>query len=377
MTHLAKHIIVVGGGYAGTEFLRQLLMRGVRNVEIELISNKTHFENTIGGVEIISGKEKTENLTYDLSILADYWGFQLTVGSAEDIDLRNKTARVRGREKAYDILVLATGSEPNFFNVKGTELTNTAYHLSDFANLGARLREIAANCPKVVIAGGGFVGFEAAAETVDLFKASKKELQLTIIEKMSTVLPAYPNQAARKTAQENLASKGVRFMLGNGIRAVQRDRLILQNDFAVESDLTIWTAGVKGCLASSKIPGAALHDGCIEVDDRLMVQGKENAFAIGDNAHVSIGGKEASKMAAEALEQAKTAAKNVTLIAKGQKPSVSHVPKYTTDFPQALLSLGEGKALLILGSEVMSLGYTEYFLKKRLDFQEIMDRFPQ
>lgn len=60
----------------------------------------------------------------------------------------------------------------------------------------------------------------------------------------------------------------------------------------------------------------------------------------------------------------------------GKKPQFNHTIGYTTDFPKALLSIGEGKAILIFGPQV-SKGYTEYFLKKRIDFDEIMGRFPK
>ncbi len=120
-----------------------------------------------------------------------------------------------------------------------------------------------------------------------------------------------------------------------------------------------------------------MHKGYVKVDEKLLIEGTENSFAIGDVAFVKIDGKEAQKMAGEALEQGKTVAKNIGLIATGQKPNYSHFINYTTDFPKVLLSMGEGKAMLILGPQYVSTGTTEYFLKKRVDVEEIMGRFPQ
>jgi NADH dehydrogenase FAD-containing subunit len=70
-----KRILIIGGGYSGTEVIRQLVLRGVRGIEVELVSVRRYFENTIAGTEVISEKLKAEDLRYDLQLLSDYWGF--------------------------------------------------------------------------------------------------------------------------------------------------------------------------------------------------------------------------------------------------------------------------------------------------------------
>jgi len=373
---MSKKIVIVGAGYGGTEVIRQMVLRGVRNAEIELISNRTHFENTIGGTELISEKAKPEELKYDLKELSGYWGFELTLGKAENIDLSARTIGVGSKQKDYDILVLATGSEPNFYNVKGAEFATPAYRLSHFRVLNERLREFS-HTPDVVVAGAGYVGLECVAEVLDLFRAIGKRARITIVEKMDSALPTYNNVSARRIAYEYFTSRGAKFSLGKAVKEVEKDRVILEDGSSVESNLTIWTAGVTGCIVPLQVPELNLYRGCIRVNERLLIEGREDAFALGDVASVKVNGKEATKMAGEALEQAKTVARNLSLVVAGQKPHVSHVPNYTTDYPKALLSLGEGKAMLIFGPDYVSTGTTEYFLKKRIDFQEMMERFPQ
>ena len=373
---MSRKIVVVGGGYGGTEVIRQLINRGVRNIEIELVSNKRSFENTIGGVEIISEKMKADELRYDLKELSSYWNFSLTIGSAESIDLHRKTVKIGNKEKDYDVLIIAVGSEPNFFNVSGTDLALTAYSLSDFGIINERLKQLNRDSPNVVIVGAGFVGFEVAAEVLDLFRAMKKDVKVTVIEKMNSVLPAYNNDLAKKMAFEQFASRGVKIILGKGVKKIEKEKVILEDNSAIETDLTIWTAGIRGSRTTSKIVGASLYRGYVEVNEKLQITGTEDSFAIGDVAFVKIDEKEAQKMAGEALEQGKTVAKNIGLIATGQKPNFNHFINYTTDFPKVLLSMGEGKAMLIFGPQYVSTGATEYFLKKRVDVDEIMERFP-
>jgi NADH dehydrogenase len=374
---MTKRLVVIGGGYGGTEVIRQLLLRGIKNLEIELISNKTQFENTIGGAELISEKVKLDELKYDLKQLSGYWDFTFTFATVEHIDFDNRILKTEKDEKTYDLLVVATGAEPNFFDVKGTNMVQSAYHLTDFVTINQKLKQLSTDSPRVIVAGAGFVGLESTAEILDLFDALKRRVNVTVVEKMPYILPAYNNISARSITYEDFVSRGVKFVLSKGVKVVEEGRVILDDGSSLDSDLTIWTAGIKGYLAESHIEGGELRKGCIVVDDKLRVSGKEDAFAVGDSAFVRIGTKEATKMAGEALEQAKTVAKNIALIVEGKKPRFSYVPLYTTDYSVALFSMGRGKAMLILGPAPVSTGATEYFLKKRIDFQEIMERFPQ
>ncbi|MGB9805161.1 MAG: NAD(P)/FAD-dependent oxidoreductase [Thermoproteota archaeon] len=323
----------------------------------------------------MSEKVKPDDLKYDLKELSTYWNFDLRVSEVETTDLNQKIVKTREGEISYDILVVATGSEPNFFGVPGKDFAVSAYSLSDFTLLNEKLKKLGHN-QRVVVAGAGFVGLEVAAEVLDLFSVLKKKVNLTIVEKMDTVLPAYNNDLAKKLAFEHFSSKGIKIILGKGVKHIDKDKVILEDRQELQTDLTIWTAGVKASSFTSKILGAKLNKGYIEVDERLLVKGREDVFAIGDVAHVEIGGKVAQKMAGEALEQGKTIAKNISLIVNDEKPNVVHSIVYTTDFPKVLLSLGEGKAMLIFGPQYATMGAVEYFLKRRIDQEEMMQRFP-
>lgn len=373
---MSKKVVVVGGGYGGTEVIRQLVLRGLRNIELELVSSKGHFENIIGGTEAISEKVKVEELVYDLRELSNYWNFELIVGDVKNINLNERTIEINGHKENYDILVVATGSEPNFYNVAGVNLVYPAYGLDNFKLINEKLKQLSPNNPSVAVVGAGFVGLEVVSEVLDLFSSLKRKVNITVVEKMNSVLPAYNNEQAKKMASEYFISRSVKFELGNGVKQLKEGKVILENGNQINSDLTIWTAGIKSSKIASNIVGASLYKGCVEVDERLLIKGREDAFAIGDVAFVKISGKEAQKMAGEALEQAKTVAKNIALVVNSEKPSIVHTVAYPTDFPKVLLSLGEGKAMLIFGPQYASIGSVEYFLKKRIDFDEMMGRFP-
>lgn len=371
-----KRILIIGGGYAGTEVIRQLVLRGAKGIEVELVSAGHYFENTIAGTEVISEKLRAEDLRYDLQLLSSYWGFGLTVDKVNEIDLDEKVVKLGNGERDYDVLVVASGSAPNFYDVKGTDLTLPSYRLSNFELINRRLKQLSSGHPRVIIVGAGYVGLEVAAEVVDLFRSLGRKVKVTVIEKMGHVLPGFGNEVARRMALEALSSRDVGFNLGKGIERIAEGKVVLQDGSELESDLTVWSGGVRGSELALSTSGAGLQNGYIDVDERLLVKGRQDAFAIGDVAHVKIGGSVAQKMAGEALEQGMTVARNIMSIISGQKPNIVHKINYPVDFPKVLLSLGEGKALLIFGPHYASLGGTEYFLKRRIDVEEMMGRFP-
>ncbi|MBO3797324.1 MAG: FAD-dependent oxidoreductase [Thermoproteota archaeon] len=371
-----KQLIIIGGGYAGTEVIRQLVLRGVNNIQVELISASPFFENTIAGTEVISEKLRSENLRYDLKLLSSYWGFNLTVARVKEVDLDEKTVKLENGQRSYDILVVASGSAPNFYNIKGAGLAATSYRLSDFELINSRLKQLASDHPSIVIAGAGYVGLEVAAEITDLLASLDRRARVTVVEKMQHVLPGFGNEPARRMAVEALASKGVVFSMGKGVMQISENSVMLEDGSRLESDLTIWSGGVKASDLASNIRGASLRNGYVEVDQRLLIKGRNNAFAIGDLAYVSINGNVAQKMAAEALGQAATVARNIASMVNGEAPKTVHKIDYPVDFPKVLLSVGGGKAILIFGPQYASIGNVEYFLKRRIDIDEMVSRFP-
>lgn len=226
-------------------------------------------------MEIVSEKMKAEELRYDLKELSSYWNFRLTIGSVEYIDLNRKVVKIENKEKDYDVLVVAIGSEPNFFNISGTDLALTAYSLSDFGIINERLKRLNRDSRNVVIAGSGFVGLEVAAEVLDLFKAMKKDVKVTLVEKMNSVIPAYNNDLARKIAFEQFTARGVKIILGKGAKHIEKEKVSLEDGNTIETDLTTWTAGIKSSRTASKIFGASLYKGYIEVDEKLLIKGEK------------------------------------------------------------------------------------------------------
>ncbi len=49
------------------------------------------------------------------------------------------------------MLVVATGSAPNFYNVKGTGSAVTSYRISDFERINHELKQLAPDHPSIIV----------------------------------------------------------------------------------------------------------------------------------------------------------------------------------------------------------------------------------
>ncbi|MGQ9479011.1 MAG: FAD-dependent oxidoreductase [Thermoproteota archaeon] len=146
-----------------------------------------------------------------MEILSNYWNFSLRISLVREVDLKNKVVKLENGKKDYDMLVVAAGSTPNFYDVKGTDLALPAYWLSSFELINRKLKDLKTGRPRIVVVGAGYVGLEVAAEIMGLFKSMSREAKITVVEKMDHILPGFGNELARKNGVRGLNFKRLGF----------------------------------------------------------------------------------------------------------------------------------------------------------------------
>ena len=129
----SKHIVILGGGFAGVEVLRNLQKKfSSDNVEITLVSKGNFLLFTPMLPEVASGMIETRHIVTPLRSFCKK--AKLFEANVESIDLENKSLTIThaiGRQSQpselrehtlkYDYLVIALGSENNFFGMSEIE----------------------------------------------------------------------------------------------------------------------------------------------------------------------------------------------------------------------------------------------------------------
>ena len=278
-------IVILGGGYGGIHAAKKLCkeFRKDETVDITLI-DQNPYHTLMTELHEIAG-HRTEPEAVQISFKRIFSGQKITTISDEivDVDFEDKILRSANYEYKYDYLVLATGSEPEFFKVPGVqEHSFTLWSLEDAIRIREHVElmfrkaakepheQARAKLLSFVIAGAGFTGIELAGELLELrnvlcakYHINWKEVHIVIVEMQDTVLPLLP-KGPRQAAQKYLAKQGAELLLNTGIVEGKEGCVKLSNGTTYATDTFVWTCGIQGSQFTARIP---LTKGVVSGDD--------------------------------------------------------------------------------------------------------------
>ncbi|RDX97377.1 Internal alternative NAD(P)H-ubiquinone oxidoreductase A2, mitochondrial, partial [Mucuna pruriens] len=317
-------VVVLGTGWAACRFLKGL---DTRIYDVVCISPRNHMVFTpllastcVGTLEFRSVAEPVSRIQHALASAPNSYFF---LASCTDIDTGKHEVYCEAvnngglpREPyqfkvAYDKLVIAAGSEPLTFGIKGVE--ENAFFLRE-VNHAQEIRKrlllnlmLSENPVKnvfhatgtseeekkrllhCVVVGGGPTGVEFSGELSDFIMRDVHErythvkdyVHVTLIE-ANEILSSF-DVSLRKYATKHLTKSGVRLMRGV-VKEVHPKKIVLSDGTEVPYGLLVWSTGVGPSefvktLNLPKSPG-----GRIGVDEWMRVPSVEDVFALGDCA---------------------------------------------------------------------------------------------
>jgi NADH:ubiquinone reductase (H+-translocating) len=265
------HVVVVGGGYAGTLAANRLRQRP--DVFITLVNPRPMF---VERIRLHQWAADTGTATADYGELLGE-GIRLVVDTVDRIAVADRRVLLTsGAELDYDFLVYAVGSTGAIpGSVPGAG--EFAYAIADLEG-AQRLRYALADLPPVApvtVVGGGLTGIETAAELAVLGRP------VTLI--CGDVLGPSLSARGRRSVARRLRRLGVN-VLETMAREVRWDAVILGDGAVLPSAVTVWTAGfaVPDLAARSGLHTDAL--GRLLTDETLTSVDDDRIVAAGDAA---------------------------------------------------------------------------------------------
>jgi len=338
-----KHIVVIGGGFAGLNFVKRLCNKKHYAITVVDKNNYNYFTPLL--YQVATSFLEPSSISYPFRRLfrKDNISFRLAELQSVDTDNR-KVSLSDGGELAYDILVFAAGSRTNFFG--NEDLRQRSFSLKGIDDALYMRNELLKTMEKasleedpwerqrlltVVIAGGGPTGVEVAgmlAETKkyilgnDYPNLKHAKAHLYVIDSAPYLL-APMSDKTHAAAYKALQKLGIKVKLNTLVKGFKNDQVHLSDGTIIEAKTLIWAAGV---IANS-FPGIAatsIGKGNRMITDAFnKVQGYTNIYAIGD---ISIQFTDKlyplghPQLAQPAIQQGKTLAKNLLRIAEGKAP---------------------------------------------------------
>ena len=283
-----KRIVILGAGFGGLRAALQISKKIKRlgldkKYEVVLVNRTGHHTYTPLLYEIATTSEETattaalrEVVAYPLEPIAQHYGITFLKREVTALDLIHGEVYF-GREKLnLDYLVLALGSETNYFDIPGLKEFSIA--IKTFSD-AVRIRDTVWNLARsgmknvsIVIGGGGPTGVELAAELKawcgQLEAEFKKcNLDVKIVEAASSILPGLGEHIIRVVGTR-LKRLGVETITNGSIVRVKKEKVILKDGRELAADVLIWAGGIK---ASSVLRAPPLKH---EVRGRVIVNSR-------------------------------------------------------------------------------------------------------
>jgi NADH dehydrogenase len=356
----------------------------VKRGEIDLtIVNRTNsFLFTPLLHEVATGGLSPRSVAEPLREIFRGTDIRIIQGWVDSIDSGGRTIEIRtdGEAKiqlSYDVLVIATGAETNYYGIAGAqEYALPLKTLADAARIRNRIIDSFERAAEAAdaderrrlmsfaIVGGGATGVEVAAELVEFTTQMAarydycKECtpRITLVSATNELLEQF-KPSLRRSVLRQLEKKGVRVMLGTLVTEASARGLMTKSGEMVDAGTVIWSAGVKPAPPVFSDMKPTLAGGRLAVDSAFRLLGSDRIFAMGDvaayvDAHAGVGGKPLPQLAQVAEAEAETVAMNVLATVRGGRMRDFHFHS-----KGAMVSVGEWFAI----GEIYSMDIAGWF----------------
>src|SRR5271167_3730686 len=179
-----KHVVIVGGGFAGLNRARKLASHA--DIRITLIdkNNFQQFQPLL--YQVATAALAPSNAAFSLrNVLQRHPNVDVKLGEVVTVDPKTRTVETaEGQKYQGDYLVLAAGSQANFFGTPGADKhTYPLYSLHDAESLRSRILAVVESADRdpsliakgalnFVIVGAGPTGTELAGTFGDMARST-------------------------------------------------------------------------------------------------------------------------------------------------------------------------------------------------------------
>ena len=384
---IMKKILILGGGYAGVNVLNTIQQRFENNVNvsISLVSESNFFLHTPMLPEMAVGTIEPRHIATPIRNFCRRARFYQA--KVIDVNLEAKQVTIQRtdgtrKDLAYDYLVLAIGSETNFFGNKNIEENSfTMKTLDDAIKLRNHVisaledadqesdDNLQSKLVTFVVVGGGFSGVETVGELNDFIRESAEKfyrninpqlIKVILVASDDTILPEIGSLG--EYAKESLEKAGVTILTKTKLVDASQNAATLDNGNVIACNTLVWAGGVAVDSVISKLDTEHHKSGRIAVDDYLRLKNHKDVFALGDCALVLDPRTNTPypPTAQHAIRQAKVVSYNLINAVNQKEIQSSFV--YDTKGSMAKIGKKDGVALL-MGKEFR--GFAAWFIWKQ------------
>jgi NADH:ubiquinone reductase (H+-translocating) len=297
-----RRVVIVGAGFAGLSAARKLASAPA---EILVIDRRNYalFQPLL--YQVATAGLSPADIAAPIRSLLSASNTRVLLDEVVDIDPVARQVRMRsGGEQGYDVLILATGSEYDYFGhdewrelAPGLKSVDDATDIRRNVLLAFERAEMEcdsaarARLLTFVLVGAGPTGVELAGALVELARTTLsrdfrsvdlRQTRIVIVEAGPQVLAGFPRHLSDYAAG-SLRRMGVEIVLDSPVERIDASGVSTGRQ-TIDAGTVIWCAGVKARPIARWLGVPAAHGGRIEVAADLTVPGRPEIFVVGDAA---------------------------------------------------------------------------------------------
>ncbi|MCG2459587.1 NAD(P)/FAD-dependent oxidoreductase [Flavobacteriaceae bacterium F89] len=297
-------VVIIGGGFGGIALAKKLSKKGLQVVLLDKHNYHT-FQPLL--YQVSTGGLEPDSIAYPIrKILQNHPNFYFRLAKVRRINSSDKILITNIGTIKFDYLVLATGSQTNFFGNKELKKQSMAMKsVPQSLNLRSLILQ---NFEKAlltddlhkrdalmnfVIVGGGPTGVELAGALAEIKKGilpkdypdlDTRRAQIHLIQSGDRILKDMSERASEK-AEQFLEKLGVQIWKNTRVTNYDGKTVTTKTDLVFETATLVWAAGVHGVTIKGLSAKNLLAPGNrLKVDAFHKVIGVEDIYAIGDIA---------------------------------------------------------------------------------------------
>jgi NADH:ubiquinone reductase (H+-translocating) len=298
-------VVIIGGGFAGLQLAKKL-----KDAPVDILMLDKHNYHTFQPLlyQVAMGAIAADSIVFPIRRIFTYQNnFRFNLAYVETINAEQNTVTTNIGDIHYDYLIVATGSDTNFFGNKELEsCVMPMKNMPEALNLrGLTLQHLEkAIVTKdkeekdalmtFVVVGGGPTGVELSGALAemrhlildkDYHGLSKYDMKVYLVEGKDRLLAAMSSGASIK-AKQFLEEGEVKIF--NSVHVESYDGLTLKIDdgTVIKTRNVFWAAGVMGEYPEGMTNATFVRGSRIQTDEINRIKGYQNIFAIGDVAAI-------------------------------------------------------------------------------------------
>jgi NADH dehydrogenase len=325
-------VVILGGGFGGLAAARALY----KDADVTVVDRHNYQTFLPLLYQVSTAGLAADHVAYPIRGALRKTSVKFRMASPINIDHRNKEVKLDSSEiLKFDHLIVALGSVSADFGIPGVKefslgMKSVSEALTIRAEIMRRFEDL---CRfeddtkfSVTVIGGGPTGVEMAGAIAELIRGPlksdqaqvAKNINVTLIEAGSRLLPPFAPSLSART-KKDLEKLGVKVLLNTAVKELAHRKIFLKDGTTLQSEVTIWAAGVKGADAMKDL-NLPIEANRVAVEPTMQVKNYPNLWALGDIAGAK--GKDGSPLpmvAPVAIQQGKFIAKQIKRISQNKK----------------------------------------------------------